>query len=160
MENWVTKNPILSKGEIGIAQSTFNGATMTTIRVGDGVTRWTNLPDYPQLVLDYVENISINGGEPIGPSGGTVNLSIPTDLSDLTDNQNLIPTVPTDVSDLTDNQSLIPTDVSDLADNNNLIPTDLSDLTDNNNLIPTIPIESISVNSVPVSPDNNLNVDI
>lgn len=47
------------------------------------------------------------------------------------------PTIPSDVSDLTDNSDLIPSDVSDLTDTSHKIPTDLSQLTDNNNVITT-----------------------
>ena len=38
-------------------------------------------------------------------------------------------TVPTDVSDLTDSSGVIPDDISDLTDSTGIIPTDLSDLT-------------------------------
>ena len=47
------------------------------------------------------------------------------------------PTIPSDVSDLTDNSDLIPSDVSDLTDTSHKIPTDLSQLTDNTNVITT-----------------------
>ena len=60
---------------------------------------------------------------------------IPSDLSDLTDNNNVIPS---DMSDLTDNNNIIPSDISNLTDNNSIIPSDISDLTDNNNVIPDI----------------------
>lgn len=40
LENWVSKNPVLAIGEIGICTS--NGATF--MKVGDGATHWNDLP--------------------------------------------------------------------------------------------------------------------
>lgn len=52
--------------------------------------------------------------------------SMPTDLSDLSDSNNIIPT---DLSQLSDSNSIIPTDLSDLSDNQHYIPFVVSDLT-------------------------------
>lgn len=69
---------------------------------------------------------------------------IPTDVADLTDDDNLLsggfsgdyndlinaPVVPTDLQELSDNNGLIPDDVSDLTDNSNLLKETFTDLTD------------------------------
>lgn len=49
-----------------------------------------------------------------------------------------------DVSDLSDNYNLIPTDISDLSDNNSMldVPTDISDLTDRNDILVDLAYQS------------------
>jgi len=56
--------------------------------------------------------------------GSFVRISV-TDLSQITDNTNIIPT---DIGDLTDNNVRIKTDVSQLTDNNGRIPNSIGDL--------------------------------
>lgn len=68
---------------------------------------------------------------------------IPSDISDLTDDNNLIqggdidyndllnlPSIPTDIQQLTDNNDIIPTDINDLTDSIGIIPTQFTDLSD------------------------------
>lgn len=173
-QNWATRNPVLSKGEIGIALQSLNGTTLCIFKIGDGVTHWNDLISFTPPPQIPIESISVNTTHMSPDNLGNVDITVPIDLSDLTDNnglipgdlsdltdnQGLIPVVPSDISQLTDDNNVIPTDLSNLTDNNGLIPTDLSDLTDNNNIIPTVPILSISVNTQEITPDNNSNVDI
>lgn len=68
---------------------------------------------------------------------------IPSDISDLSDDNNLIqggdidyndllnlPSIPTDIQQLTDNNDIIPTDINDLTDTVGIIPTQFTDLSD------------------------------
>lgn len=74
--------------------------------------------------------------------------NVPTDVSDLTDNNSLIPSDVSDLNDVSDTAFTpkphdhvmsditdldIPTDVADLTDSTGIIPTDVADLTDSSN---------------------------
>ena len=41
--NWLSVNPVLAQGELGIA---YNGDVVATIRIGNGASTWTQLPDF------------------------------------------------------------------------------------------------------------------
>ena len=57
LENWLFYNPILEKGEVSIVR---DGADGEWLKIGDGVTRWVNLP--------YKKGPRGDAG-PIGPQG-------------------------------------------------------------------------------------------
>lgn len=81
-----------------------------------------------------------NEADPLNPAYIQNKPTIPTDISDLTDNTNIIPV---NTSDLTNDSGFItlgdiptiPSDISDLTDNTGIIPTATSDLTNDSNFI-------------------------
>ena len=56
-QEWLDKNPILLKGEIGVESDT------SAIKIGDGINIWSNLPYQYGLDLSYTagNGISITG---------------------------------------------------------------------------------------------------
>jgi hypothetical protein len=54
-ENWTTRNPKLSKGEVGLETDTLK------MKVGDGATQWNALPYYNDQTNTYQDNITTNG---------------------------------------------------------------------------------------------------
>ena len=79
----------------------------------------------------YVDNAIANSG---GGGGGGSNANIPTDISELTDNNGLIPDLNGYVTNAILAQELASFDLSPYALAND-IPGDIADLTDNNNLL-------------------------
>ena len=55
-ENWTLNNPILENGEIGVI---LEGAAHSTMKIGDGSTRWNDIPEF-QRTEGSVENILLN----------------------------------------------------------------------------------------------------
>lgn len=52
--NWEENNPVLLSGEIGI---TTDGAQTQKIKVGDGLTVWTELPYYGNISAEFAEMV-------------------------------------------------------------------------------------------------------
>lgn len=75
---------------------------------------------------NIIESVEVNG-VPLPVVDKTVGISVPSDISELTDTTEIIPS---DISDLTDDTGVIPSDISELTDNTEVIPSDISDLTD------------------------------
>jgi len=97
-----------------IEAPTYDTATRNGLVVNNGTIIYNNVT----LALEaYVD-------------GAWVSIS-QQDVSEFSDNTNLIPS---DLSDLTDNTVLIKTDVSQLADATNLIPTNIGDLVSGGNV--------------------------
>lgn len=68
---WVTANPILAQGEMGIELDTW------LYKIGDGITAWNTLP-YQQLALPLNENvINMNNiATPTPPASDTLNVFV------------------------------------------------------------------------------------
>jgi len=109
--NWSSSNPTLSAGEVGV------DLTNKKIKIGDGATRWNSLEYWDDKEPNGF-NGTYNSltGKPSLFSGSYVDLTskptIPTNTNQLTNGAGFItsadiPNIPTDISDLTDTEELL-----------------------------------------------------
>ena len=124
--------------------TTYSGMTDAEVAAGTGTS---NRLITPARLKTAIETWAPSGGgavTSVNNQTGDVILNIPTDINDLTDNENLI----NGAIDLAlANLDPIPTDINDLTDNYNKIPTDINDLTDTTNKIPTTYVSSFNGSS-------------
>ena len=92
--DWVTRNPVLARGEYGLESDTF------LIKIGDGVRDWTHLPYLNQLdasyfkrtdegALTFSDSFAQTINNIIANAGGNAHLVISDDPVEATDPVNL-----------------------------------------------------------------------